>query len=719
MDWYKRYRIPFQALDGTQYMVYIMEQTDGTLVTLTPSDNPFTTQADISDDIFTPIRYQTGYIRVVDTDGTLLEQLIPNNNTEKMVVLKEGTWDSSFTTFTDGSVKWQGFLCAEALTQPWDSVVVIEIPVQSVMSALMSVQMAPADMGDNIRVAKVLTKAIGTLCGNYSPFARLDTITDLEPTWGWMNIYVNCATFFHTEEVANENDRATEYVGQSYGEILEHMFAFLGLTVRENGDNLTVAQYDTNGFTISHVYMAWSAVETIGETGMGIVSHPASVPTLPALENMNFCSTDNSLTYIQGGKSAVVDLSLGGLILDITLPFPTESDDEPITKQLNSGTLYVQPHGPRDLVETFSYFEYKRNALQGESTYEDMLQGTVFNNYHAIPYYDASWSLYTGAFPIRWFYKTDTEKVVLKNGLYINTQYRQSVSVPGSITQNLLYQIEFPIITTLSGGWIRLDFKWENIIWNTTLGKYLFTDARAFYGYDVMSEIHMCLRVGDHWWDGNEWVTGGSAPGTSFWFRMKNSDITTNKTADMNIDEDDGWFIPITDDLTGTVSFYILNAVFVKENNNYEICYSHIFHDLSITHVLPISIVASERSSNVYRKNILISGFSDEKAIHLSVGTYNNNRPSPCFVTSDGTTKIEATDYTKESETVTERPEMHLLNRMVAYYDTIRRTFKAINQGFLDVMLSRYSYNNRTYMAVDAERNWRDNEQTVKLIEVE
>jgi hypothetical protein len=98
-------------------MVYVYEQVSGTLVTLTGSDEPFETSEDDSDDIFTPIRHQTGYLRVVDetANGNLMETMMPINNTEKMVCLYTGTWDADFTTFTDGSLKWQGFLCAELL----------------------------------------------------------------------------------------------------------------------------------------------------------------------------------------------------------------------------------------------------------------------------------------------------------------------------------------------------------------------------------------------------------------------------------------------------------------------------------------------------------------------------------------------------------------------------------------------------------------------------
>ena len=94
MAWYKRYRVPFASIGDIQYMIYIYERTSGNLVTLIGADEPFETQEKDSDDIFTPIREQTGYIRVIDdSGGTLLEQIMPSNNTEKLVRVYTGTWN--------------------------------------------------------------------------------------------------------------------------------------------------------------------------------------------------------------------------------------------------------------------------------------------------------------------------------------------------------------------------------------------------------------------------------------------------------------------------------------------------------------------------------------------------------------------------------------------------------------------------------------------------
>jgi hypothetical protein len=61
---------------------------------------------------------------------------------------------------------------------------------------------------------------------------------------------------------------------------------------------------------------------------------------------------------------------------------------------------------------------------------------------------------------------------------------------------------------------------------------------------------------------------------------------------------------------------------------------------------------------------------------------------------------------------------MHLLNRMVEYYKTMRRTMEAKIATGTDLFRNRFSYNGRKYMAIDKKHDWEREEQEVKFIEV-
>ena len=104
----KNYSITFVSLRaGTTYVVHIGGGT-GAEVPLIGGAQPFTTQEDDNEDVFTPIRTQSGYLRVVDNgldangNAWNWKDLIPATDTSRPVTLTAG-----------GTVVWQGFMQAQ------------------------------------------------------------------------------------------------------------------------------------------------------------------------------------------------------------------------------------------------------------------------------------------------------------------------------------------------------------------------------------------------------------------------------------------------------------------------------------------------------------------------------------------------------------------------------------------------------------------------------
>ena len=107
-----RWQIPFKSLrSGETYTVNIHDANyTGTPVTLKGGADPFSTQEDDDDDLFTPIRTQSGYIRIVDdgfaADGSTpynWKDLLPLTDTDRPVTL----------TNAGGTIVWQGFMQAQ------------------------------------------------------------------------------------------------------------------------------------------------------------------------------------------------------------------------------------------------------------------------------------------------------------------------------------------------------------------------------------------------------------------------------------------------------------------------------------------------------------------------------------------------------------------------------------------------------------------------------
>lgn len=140
----RNYSITFKSLrSATVYTVNIGGGSLSSVVPLKGAAQPFVTEEDASDDFFTPIRRQTGYIRILDNeedaDGYVIDQqnpadwwkdLIPATATERPVTV---------TTTNNGqtTVHWQGYLqCQNFSGTLYAGVQEREFPVQCVLSVM-------------------------------------------------------------------------------------------------------------------------------------------------------------------------------------------------------------------------------------------------------------------------------------------------------------------------------------------------------------------------------------------------------------------------------------------------------------------------------------------------------------------------------------------------------------------------------------------------------
>ena len=76
----------FKSLNGTTYTV----QVDGVTLSTTPplAATPFSTEEDGDTDVFTPVRTQTGYLRLMSTDLSTWRSMIPSGALAEPVMLK-------------------------------------------------------------------------------------------------------------------------------------------------------------------------------------------------------------------------------------------------------------------------------------------------------------------------------------------------------------------------------------------------------------------------------------------------------------------------------------------------------------------------------------------------------------------------------------------------------------------------------------------------------
>ena len=132
----------FNGESGTQFTLTIMGMK--TEKVLTPADKPFTTRGDTSEDFFKPVRTDSGTIRVICRPGELNE-IFGARVTDHKVALSAG-----------GSVRWNGYVKQNILTQPYNSgYIQLEIPVVGVLEAMYGVYTREYD-GRPLSLAEIL-----------------------------------------------------------------------------------------------------------------------------------------------------------------------------------------------------------------------------------------------------------------------------------------------------------------------------------------------------------------------------------------------------------------------------------------------------------------------------------------------------------------------------------------------------------------------------------
>lgn len=762
MAWNVHYTVPFKSIEGNDYIVKVYEWNyKGDTVTLTGAAEPFVTQEDDDDNIFIPIRTQSGYLRVIDEteDGLLMLSMAPKNNIEKLVQLIQNITDNGVTT---EKVRWQGFLQAQSYSQSWDkNVKQVEFPVKSFLGALSDVSIQSSDAGRLVNFAYYIYASFTSLVregGGITPYKNVHFMGDLysvatekysNDVSSWLMLQSMPSPFFSTEEVANEGNTINVDVGKSWSEVLEDIMSFLGLTMREDGDNLYFCQYDGTEVALHTITRTWSDFDLCRHNSQKNIDS-SDIKDVDMLSRLVFRGDNNTLAFRLGAKTAKIELSISEYKDLLDLPQATEDDSEVLQWQSQTGgVMYCQPHIPRtDDNETFAYKEYawKTNhvngdkvtddfELVGDSGYEKCLSCSSLKT----PGFDSDLSdsshIYCGAFPCRAYYKPDNRdysNIILANALFLVLQYTPVSQYKAvNIDEYLVYTIKTSYAVSFKKGqYLHVAFG-DNIM-NVSARQthdqqeYLYNQKNRSY------KLKCYMRCADKEWDGEKWVDATGA--TGFYIPIQNDGINIESNLPENTDlgETDGFFIPLDDGMEGVVTFGFFNTFSFEANNiNYKNewfwAHSHIITDFKFEILSTRGIVESSRTTNIYRQDIS-SGFSDDEDISLTIGTYNNNIYSPVFVRDTKDEMLQRLYYQPQLKSddpelylygpAYTRPESHLLSRMVAQYKTSRLTLEGEVSPDIDITMTRYIYQGRTFMGICEEMNWRSDTETVKFLEV-
>ena len=717
--WGLRWQVPFKTKDDITMCVNIYDKGyTGTSSYLTAAPDPFTTQEADGNDVFMPIRSQTGYIRVIDdtANGDLLEQMMPVNNTQRMVKVYDGTWSNGIF-ISSGSVIWQGYMTAQAFTQEWEKEYdLIEFPVNSMLESLKYVQVPVATLTPVYPLARILVEAFGSEYGLDANIAYFRMVSQFYYAVAWYTVRINMNTFYRTIEMHNQGQSYNVTEGNTMYSVLSEILTLFGMTAREKGNDIWFCQYD-RAANLRMVTFAWSSMLLLARGDRDASSLSSSVNTadiMTQLYSAGFRGKNNRVSFIHGYNRAQVEFSFNTEGLDY-LQLPQTAEDETAISEyiIRPYRLYVQHHEPRvNNYETFTYSVIRVEAWIEEDPETAVRKEFIVPRYYAVSNYnnfktafpqdiqigpdpsDVSTNyIIVGAEPCRWDYKRTDEGglVTLKNGMLMQLS---PIHEPTYNPQVSDFSTDHPVYVLQSASSVSVQ----------TNG---YICLSSVLGIGGSCYLLLELQVGSFYWNGTVWTTTRSQFLVSY---DANGKIVGSKPDD--VDGGDGLYIGINYRMTGTV------VLTVHRDTDSDTLYL-VMEELSVSYVYKRSAVESERSSNIYVANILQMGFSEDVVTSLTVGTHNNNIPSVSFLLDANNAYIETMSYRENGTEVTERPELNLLDRMVMYYNKVRRTYEAVVRDRVnDIFNCVYTDHGRAFMAVDSDHNWRDGLQKIKFLEV-
>lgn len=348
------WQVKFRSLrDETLYTVNVYDDryTDSP-VQLTGAANPFETQEDDDDDFFTPVRRQSGYLRIVDTGednaGNTFNwrTFIPTTDTDRPVTL----------TNEDGTVLWMGFMQAQNFgSRLYDTPQEREFPLQCplTVASRADINYTQTQFQNFAYLLLKVAASIPSVCRpNSFVFQGGATARD------WLSKYIDWQNF---STIDDEGQLEAQY---NMLQCLEEMCRFWGWTARMSRQTLyLVCPDDTNMsdfLTLSYYELALmaSTPDAYGTVTSGFT--PAGFGT------DIFASVNNDDFQMRGPNKAVVTANCNAGDADIVKAFP-----ESILKEMYDGGSYTE-----------SYETGKRGIFTTDmqSISSPLLTGTCANN---------------------------------------------------------------------------------------------------------------------------------------------------------------------------------------------------------------------------------------------------------------------------------------------------------------------------------------------------
>lgn len=669
----KNYTISFKSLrTGTDYTVSIGGGT-GAAVPLTPGAQPFTTQEDDNEDNFTPVRTQSGYLRIVDNgldaDGNSFDwhDLIPDTDTSRPVTLSHVSGPSAV-------IDWEGFMQA----QDFGSVLYGNpqeraFPIQCVLTVTQGTDINYQETAIH-NFAYLLKQIIDSI-----PSAQRPSQIKIQGGSHAQSLLlkqIDWQNFVDEDADGNLSARFSMY------ECLEDMCAFWGWTARTKASTLYLTCADDRSLT-TWLSLSYNNLTTMaGGTAAGSTTEYYDDSDFDNLGDI-FASVDND-DYIQRGyNEAEVTVEINAAEQYIVDPF-----DNALEKEMKNSS-YSEGYNVGDVHYTKDVLDFDRWHLEGE----------CLENYASFNF-AGNWNKTIGnVIHVKKSYNSGNVFVSLK------TKY-----------EHAFYDGFFMITGTVYRNGERYD---------TTEGKWLAGNADAWMRFGIGK-----TRATAQWWNGRSWGSTVTAcrltlgnKDNQMYTRYWNGSVLDPDMTESNIINVNGLsgllFIEIlgsnstvVEDIEGEKTFDIegFKVQFMKNDTVAKIGYPNSgYYDVQDL----------DRPSRYAYKSSNTNKVRNEMNVDTIYGSENMMPPAYGVLLNPNGTYLTTISYPGTATPM--RPEQHLADRITEYWETSKRRMKVeVRTDEVPDITPQYivTLDNTDCHPIGISREWCDDVTILTLLEM-
>lgn len=733
--------IPFADLNDNSYEIRV-DDGDSNQYTLKGAAVPIVTQEDDDENMFKPVRNQTGYIRIVDDasmmNGTMEEQfnwidLLPTTSVNRPVQL--------YNT-GDDLIMWMGFLAPETFNGDYNLYPQErEFPIVDMLSVLEGY-----DMEIGLQYGSIIP--LGGLLylifydGTHSTFNNIDYFyfQGVDATDNWLLQGVSTSLLY---DVGDDGNREPRY---NHLQLLQNICQFLGLTCRMWGTSVWFVAPSMDIATASPNFSRITKQDLSDYlNGHGQSVQPASVNfTSQSLSNFlsshPFMSKKNSEYVVQGVKKVTVEEDVD--TIDKLMEFPKDEIKEYGVKTVPSGSNPFPMWGT-----TITSQRYKDAPAYGiglASVCELMtnLDGTAYiykfkDVTLSIPVYGSSNT------PIGDLNLKDYDDAAYDNtGMSANLIKRTYNWTPGMTVSPRPVGITMPSFLTLtSNNEISLADGILVLHMETVIDMINYQSPYDHLTWNGYARVWMTISIGGKYWNqtSRAWVSqrtefaivvGGTEQKQGNTGKIPDNRVLSGWYPSWNDPNRSGPYppysefgIPVTSRLSGKISISIVDLMVLDTEKIYGTEVSNLplsFRDISFEFLRGTAFVDwSSRDKNKY-VSTNSAPYSNEVHIHNIFTVDNNNAPGNGILFDPDGGYTLGLEYTGVGGGSQIDPGQHLADAIRSFYSSPRRILYLDLGNPIISNLPRYIITNRnkSYYPMSVSVDWRQGSFQTKFIEL-